>query len=263
MAKIEDTNAHMMPAHFGGMPPPTEASIYDDTSALTVFYESDEAGLADLLPEGFNLARPEVMVSMMENRGVRWMGREPYNIVAVNVAATHERFEDEGWFCLVVWENKATPILPGREQTGIPKIYGEVEAIRRFPDASARTWSHYGGHTHCELAATDIRDASTEEEQAIRDGFGSMDWFGYRYIPKTAQAGAELAQATSFPQEFKISSVEVGTPELTWTPPPLYKNATQFHIIATMAALPIKRFTRPAILMDAAAHLLGHKARVL
>ena len=97
----------------------------------------------------------------------------------------------------------------------------------------------------------------------VREGFSSMDWFGYRFIPKTGAAGAELAQATLFPQGFEISRVEMGEPALAWTPPPLHKNPTQAHIISTLAALPNQGFTRPAILMDARAILHGEKARLL
>ena len=263
MAEYHDTHSYMMPAHFGGGEVPDEASIYDDTTGLTVFYRSDADALASLLPPGFTLREPEVMASTMENRGVRWMGGEPYNIVSVNVATNWDKEDLPGWFCLVVWENRATPILPGREQTGIPKIYGEVEGIRRYPDGTARTWSHYGGHTHCEFAVSDIREASADEFKQVADEFGSMDWFGHRFIPTTGLGGSELNQATLFPQGFEITKVELGTPELTWTPPPLHKNPTQAHIVGTLAAMPILEYTRPAVIMDATAVRKGHEARVL
>jgi hypothetical protein len=261
MATIDDNHAYLMPAHFGGQVPDGQPTIYDDTTALTVFYTSDPDALASLLPEEFELNEPEIMVSMMENRGVRWMGGEPYNIVAVNVSARHGNIV--GWYSLVVWENKATPIIPGREQTGIPKIFGEVESIRRYPDATARSWSHYAGHTHVDLAVSGVRTASSEEEALIRDGFSTMDWFGYRYIPKTGLTGAESAQAILFPQSFEISRVEVGEPSLSWSVPPLHKNPTQAHIIGALAAMPIREYSRPAVILDARAILHGEKARVL
>ena len=263
MASFADDHSYMMPAHFGGRVALDEASVYDDTTALTVFYESDPDALAALLPTGFSLDRPEVMVSMMENRGVRWMGGEPYNIVSVNVAARWDAEDLSGWYCLVVWENKATPILPGREQTGIPKIFGEVEALRVYPDASARTWSHYGGHTHCELSATGLRDASEAETASLVERFAEMDWFGHRFIPTTGMGGAALNQATLFPQSFEITDVKLGEPSLEWTPPPLHKNPTQAHIIGTLAALPITRFAGPAVMMRAKAILRGNAARIL
>ena len=263
MARFLDSHSYMMPAHFGGRVHDGEPSIYDDTRALTVFYRSDADGLAALLPAGFSLDRSEVMVSMMENRGVRWMGGEPYNIVSVNVAARWDAEDLPGWYCLVVWENCATPILPGREQTGIPKIFGEVEGIREYPDGSARSWSHYGGHTHCEFEVTGLRDASEAEASKLREDFGTMDWFGHRFIPVTGMGGAALNEATLFPQSFDITAVKLGEPGLTWTPPPLHKNPTQAHIVGTLAALPIEAFTAPAILMDAKAILRGNEARVL
>ena len=265
MAEIRDDHQYMMPAHFGGMPGPRQAGVYHDTRALTAFYETDEAALQALLPPGFVVARPEVMVSVMENRGVEWMGGEPYDILAVNAAARFEGGEDriEGWFSLVVWENKATPILPGREQTGIPKVFGEVEAIRFDGDRTeARTWSHYGGHTHCELHATGLRPATDEEAGLVRGGFGRMEWLGHRYIPAPVQ-GATLSEATLFPQEFEIGEVMVGGCEVFWSPPPLHKNPTQAHIVAQLAALPDRGPARPAVWMQTKCILRGDQARVL
>ncbi|RIJ20809.1 hypothetical protein D1224_14120 [Henriciella barbarensis] len=263
MPNFDDTLAYMMPHHFGGQPLSGEPTIYDDTTALTIFYESDEERLASFLPGGFSLRQNEVMVSMMENRGVRWMGSEPYNIVAVNIAARWEAEGIDGWYCLVVWENRATPILPGREQTGIPKIFGEVEALRRFPDATVRTWSHYGGHTHCEILASDVCVATPEQRANVEAEFKSMNWFGFRFIPATNAAGAALAQPTLFPQEFKVRHVETGTPSLQWSAPAMHKNPTQAHIVASLRSLPIAGYTRPAVIMQARADLRGDLARVL
>lgn len=263
MASIESDKVYMMPAHFGGRVPDGQPAIYDETRAVTVFYESDAAALQSLLPSGFELDRPEIMVSMMENRGVRWMGGEPYNIVAVNVAARWKKDELPGWFSLVVWENKTAPILSGREQTGVPKIFGEVEMIREYPDASARTWAHYGGHTFCEFCVENIVEADGEVAAMVQRDFGRMNWFGHRFIPKTNQCGGELSQAVLFPQEFEITRIRTGTPDLSWSPTPLHKNPTQAHIIATFASIPVQKYSRPAVLMDAKAVLRGDQAKVL
>ena len=265
MAEIRDDQQYMMPAHFGGQPGPRQASTYHDTQALTAFYRTDRDALQALLPEGFAVTEPEVMVSMMENRGVEWMAGEPYDIVAVNAAARFEGGADrvEGWFSLVVWENKATPILPGREQTGIAKIYGEVERLRFSGDRSeARSWSHYGGHTHCEMHATGLRAATDDEAALVRGGFGRMDWMGHRFVP-AAQGGAALSEAVLFPQEFEIGEVMLGECEVAWTPPPLYKNPTQAHIVAGLAALPNEGAARPAVFMRTKCILRGDQVRVL
>ena len=265
MAQIRDDHQYMMPAHFGGMPGRREAGIYHDTRALTAFYETDAQALQAVLPPGYVVDRPEVMVSVMENRGVDWMGGEPYDILAVNASARFEGEEDrlEGWFSLVVWENKATPILPGREQTGIPKIYGEVEAIRLNGERTeARTWSHYGGHTHCELHATNLREATPQEASTVRSGFGRMEWLSHRYIPAPG-SGASLSEAMLFPQEFEIREVMVADCEVSWSPPPLHKNPTQAHIVAQLAELPNHGAARPAVWMQTKCILRGDEARVL
>ena len=47
-------------------------------------------------------------------------------MTTVGVSYRHESEAITGSYALVVWESKATPILGGREQTGIPKIFADV-----------------------------------------------------------------------------------------------------------------------------------------
>lgn len=265
--KPYDSNAfYSMPAHFGGVPGGMTSTTYWDTDTVSVFYETDEAALSKLLPPGFQLSRPEVMIAAMMNRGVEWMGGEPYNILAVNVPCTFRGKAETvaGWFSLVVWEDNATPIISGRENTGIPKIPSEIEDFR-FHQNQMRTWAHSNGHTFCDLHLTDIRTASAEEEKSIEGDYKNMNWMGWRYIPKVgAVGGAALSQATLFPQEFYPSSVSIATGKVSWSIPPKWKLPTQHHIIAQIAALPVGKALSPAVVLRNAKNVLrGDLARVL
>jgi hypothetical protein len=239
--------------------------IYRDTMSASIWYASDGEALQHLLPQGYTLGSAQIMVSVVMNRGVEWMGGEPYNIVSVNVPATFSGKQDQvsGWYSLVVWENNAIPILPGREGTGIPKIYGEVEDFR-FMGSEMRTWAHLAGHTFCNLHFTELAEATTEERAFIDSAFARMEWMAWRYIPRTGPSGgAELSQATLFPQEFISKRVRLGKATIEWSIPPLWQNPTQQHIIASLANLPVGEPMGPAVIMEAENILRADQARVL
>ncbi len=263
--KILDNHIYMMPAHFGGRPGGMTSTIYHDTLSATLRYKTDRTALEALIPDGFELAAPEIMVSAIMNRGVEWMAGEAYNIVAVNAPVTYRDVSQtiSGWYSLVVWENKTTPILTGREQTGIPKIYAEVEDFR-FLNDEMRSWVHYAGHSFCDLHFSNIREATPQERAEIDGEFKSMNWMAWRYIPDPGESGGTaLSQATIFPQEFESSRVRLADAQCIWSMPPIWKNPIQAHIIARIEALPIKKTVGPAIIMNAKNILRGDLARVL
>lgn len=260
--RFSEEHRYLMPAHFGGQAGDGAATTYWDTVSATIRYRTEREALAALIPDAYTLRAPELMVSAMMNRGVEWMGGEPYNILSVNAPVTHRAEGIEGWYSLVVWENKATPILPGREQTGIPKIYGEVEDFRFLGD-EMRTWAHYGGHSFCDMHFTGLAEASANERAAIDGEFAKMNWMAWRYIPNTGVAGAKLSHATIFPQEFESTQVRLGKCAIEWSVPPPWKNPTQAHIIGALKALPVGEAVGPAIIMNAKNILRGDLAREL
>ncbi len=265
MADLRDDCSYMMPAHFGGQPGGMPAQVYERTVSATVRYETDAQALQALLPPGMRLDRGEVMVSAMMNAGTNWMAGEPYNILAVNAPATYHGKKETvtGWFSLVVWENNTVPVLPGREQTGIPKIHGEIEDFR-FSGDEMRTWAHRSGQTFCNLHFTRLGEAAPDHAQAIEDEFAKMAWLGWRYIPNTgATPGAALSHATIFPQEFTDMSIRTGSASIVWAVPEPWQNVTQHHVIAQLAALPVGKPVGPAVVMEARNVLRGDKARAL
>jgi hypothetical protein len=257
---------YMMPAHFGGRPGGGVATTYWDTDTASVFYETDSDQLKRLLPSGFTLDRGEIMVASMMNRGVEWMGGEPYNILAVNVPATYRGKRDtvSGWFSLVVWENNTKPILTGRENTGIPKIPGQIEDFRFMGD-EMRMWAHDTGHTFLDMHLTGVKEASPSAKASLQDQYQMMQWMGWRYISAIGpEGGAALSEPTLYPQEFQLKSVMLGTGSIEWHVPPQWRMPTQHHIIAQLAALPILPSEKPAVVLKNAKNILrGDLARVL
>lgn len=74
---------------------------------------------------------PELNISSGQFREINWMAGGAYNFIqaSIPVRFNGKRDQLEGNFVLVIWESKTAPILGGREQIGMPKIYVDIEDL--------------------------------------------------------------------------------------------------------------------------------------
>ena len=124
MFRLEDNKCYTMPPYFGGWDfDPDSRSCYGDTITLVFSYTTDGNRLSDYVPEGFELIKPALSVWYQQCRQVDWMAGSGYNLVNVSVpvrfSGEHDRIE--GDLVLVMWENRTTPILMGRD-LGYPRF---------------------------------------------------------------------------------------------------------------------------------------------
>jgi len=111
-----------MPAHFGGTPGGGLFNLqYDDVTGIDIGYLTDGDMLARYVPDAFEITEPVISISYQKCCGVQWMGGGHYSLIALMTPARHVASGTEGAFVLVIWENKAAPILGGREETGMPR----------------------------------------------------------------------------------------------------------------------------------------------
>jgi len=260
MFRFEDDKCYRMPAHFGGGAyDPAAKATYRDVTTLAYSYTTDGRQLADLLPEGFELLRPELIVQYQQCREVDWMAGSYYNLiwVAAPVRFRGRRDELEGTFALVVWENKTTPILTGN-MMGIPKIYSDVEDLHVLGE-KYRSSASYEGSTFLEVEMIREQPMGEQELKALH---GDLNSFGWLHIPKIGGPGAELSVPTFFPMRFEPSSGWTGRGTLRWTELTWEQNPMQWHIIRALASLPMLELA-PAALMKGQMILADAKGRVL
>ena len=241
MFKFADNQNYLMPAHFGGYEGQPQSTIYHDVTSIVVTYETDRALLEQYIPEAFAVMEPVLAISYAANRRVDWMSGGNYNLIGVTVPVTYTHRQErlEGGFALVVWENKATPILPGREITGIPKIFANIEEHHQQGDRLF-TNASYDGSEFLSLELQKTKKMSLEELAFTNQTFGKYNWFGWRYIPNLGKPGAALSHATLYPQEFVIQEAWTGQGQVHWQALTVEQNATQAHIIFALSQLPIK-----------------------
>ncbi|RPI45470.1 MAG: acetoacetate decarboxylase [Betaproteobacteria bacterium] len=243
MFKLSEDCSYSMPAHFGGTEGVAGPWTYAEVTSILVSYETDRDQLSRYVPEGFEVTQPVLLVLYQMCRGVEWMAGGHYNLIAVNVpvAYVHGQERIEGQFALVVWENKACPILGGREQTGIPKIFANIEDHRQFGDKRF-TNASYEGLAFLGVDFEIKRTMSPGELKSMHTQVGKLNWFGWRYIPNIGRPGSALSHATLYPLENVLTAGWSGEGEVHWQAPTWQQHPAQAHIIRALSELPIKGY---------------------
>ena len=261
--KFEDDYRYMMPAHFGGMKYITTTTTYRDVTNLIIQYRTERDAIEPYVPEALEITDPILTVAFVMNRGVEWMAGGVYNLVAVNVPVRFDGKVDhvEGGFSLVVWENKVTPILPGREATGIPKIGATIEDAR-YLFGRWMAEAAYEGNTFLEMSLTEGDEMPAAVIDEVNRTSQESHWLGWRYIPNVSGPGAALNHPTTFPQGMVIKSARLCTGTIRWQALSWEQAPTQAHITRALASMPVLEVTA-AFVTRGESMLLGDKAREL
>lgn len=241
----DDGLTRRMPAHFRQWPPSGGGVCpYDDCTTIEIRYLTDEQILRQYVPEEFSIIRPLVMVMYEKCSGVQWMGGSQYSLITVSVPVQYSAVKEpvEGVYHLVLWEDKAEPILGGREEAGMPKIFADIPEYRRMGDTLSVNASHEG-RTFFAMELAIVREYTTEELAAINANNGRVVQFGWRYIPKVGPyPGPALSEATYYPVDNAYTAASACMGTVTWAVPTRQQHSTQYDIIAALAALPVREF---------------------
>ena len=260
MFKFEDNKCYRMPAHFGGgvFDPDARACVHDAVS-IQLSYTTDGDRLADYLPEGFELRKPELSIVYQQLGQVDWLAGSGYNLiwVAAPVRFNGQRDQMEGDFALVVWENKTTPILTGREM-GVPKIYADIEDLQILGE-TYRTRASYESSTFLQMEMTRQDPLGELQVKALQ---GDINVLGWRYVQKIGGPGAEVSQPTLFPMRSEPDSAWMGRGTIQWTQLKWEQNPMQWWIIKALAELPIIEMA-PVTMTRGRQFLMDSRGRVL
>ncbi len=260
MFRCEDNKCYRMPAQFwNNIVDPAGETCYHDATSILFSYATDGNRLSEYLPEGFTLLKPELSVSYQQVRQCDWLAGSGYNLVWVSVpvrfSGEHDRLD--GGFALVVWENKTTPILTGRDN-GMPKVFADVEDLKIVGN-SFRTVASYEGNTFLRLEMTGAEPMDEQQVKALPSHLNSLGW---RYLSKMGGCGAEVSQPVVYPMRMETDSAWTGRGTLQWTELTWEQNPTQWLCIKALAELPMIEMA-PATMMKGRQILIDAKGRVL
>lgn len=243
MFRLQDDFTYAMPVHFGGNKFDAGAKGTLREMGFIINYETDRAQLENYIPEEFELRAPEITVGFSQYTECVYLDGRGYNVVSVSAPVRFHGRKDQldGTYMLVMWENKATPILTGREQTGVPKIYADI-ILQAIPPRY-RTTASYEGNPFLIMDFDATDPIMGQELDSMKAQMQSRDMIGWRYIPKVGAPGAELSQFILFPTSLELESAQAGNGSLKWIEQEPGQNLQQSHIINSLASLPMKKVT--------------------
>ena len=241
--QLKADQVYKMPVHFGGNPFYPVRTVYGDMTGISIEYETDPEALLEYIPEDFELLKPLVNVGYANCRDVDWMAGGEYRLIQVT-APVEFRGNNEGlkgFYALVIWEDKACPILGGREEDGMPKLFADIPCERHVGDHWF-TGASYESHTFLKLDFWRQNQLGEKDTAAINEN-PKINFFGWRYLPNLGRGGATLSHLTFYPQENHVKQVWTGEGKIEWTCLSQEQHPLQWHIIHALAKLPVVKYT--------------------
>jgi hypothetical protein len=242
---------------------PNGLSFNGDWSRVTtvgVAFRTDADAVAALLPPGFVPADdPIVRFQCHFNTDFGWLAGRGYHFAEVLFAARFEGEQDqiEGDFVSVMWESKPDPAIPGREEIGLPKIFGTIPDLEDVQKGDGNTYMEisWEGFKFLELELTGLElkpwpSAAEEGAESTKVGLGSSKGrhrMYYKYIPRTGEWGAADAEYVTYspPSNYEAKPLESwsGTGSVRFNPSTWEDLPTMAHIVNRLAALPCHEVT--------------------
>lgn len=250
--KFQDGYIYKMPVHFGGSQFYQCSVVHGDMFCIIVQYKTDPEALLQYLPEVFDLCEPIITVQYSNCREVEWMSNGEYRLIQISIPVKYKSKSEEisGEYALVVWENKTCPIIGGREEDGVPKIFAEIAHERHVGDH----WFTTASYESCTFLQIDINkknELSPEDISKMNEN-SKINLFGWRYLPNIGKGGAALSHPTLYPQEMHIKQAWNGEGSVRWNKLTFEQHPLQHYIIQALADLPVIGYTNSIVLKGTA-----------
>lgn len=232
----------------------------ESSETISVRFKSSRTYLENLLPAGFAFTSPgtlcEASISCTTLDGMAWLGGGGYNhcglyIHGVNYTK-HDGSKLFGTFLAVLFENLTDPIVTGREELGMPKLYSDIAA--QVDSDEATVILEWRGTRFGEIRVSGLAKAQapatngepTERTPGPPPPPPEQGLFTHRYVPAVGRPGeADADYAVLFPnsnatkgspeaQTLSSSTATVSFDECDWQSLP-----TLHHVAKGLADMPI------------------------
>lgn len=260
--KLRDDYVYKMPVHFGGYPFYPVRTEYRDMLIIILKYETKPEALLQYIPEDFELQEPVVAIQFSNSRDVDWMSGGEYRLIQTTAPVKYLGNPEGlcGDYALVIWENKTCPIIGGREEDGVPKLFADIASERHVGDH----WFTAASYESCTFLTIDFQKKGELSQKDIGkiNEHPKVNLFGWRYMPNLGKGGATLSHATLYPQEMVAKQSWVGEGSVRWTQLTPEQHPSQSHIIKALAELPLVKYT-DAMMIKSSARLNVGDSKIL
>lgn len=235
-----------MPALFGRQPGPRQRPDRNEgypakgasTLASWVVARADANALKTLLPVGFTLAEPLLIVEAVSLSNLPWLAGRGYEMLMVSVPVTYKNgdLEQQGRLELVTWEDCPDAILSGREELGWNKVYADTMKRHSGNDGkSVRYIASWGGTRFFDMEIT------LKCLPGIPGSWRKGPLMHYRVLPRTGAWGElEVEQVTAAPAMVPLTSMRSlkgGIGCFRFYPATFEQLPTLAHVVNRLAAI--------------------------
>ncbi|KKK11821.1 FAD binding domain protein [Aspergillus rambellii] len=253
-----------MPIAFGPMPGPrqTHLGVPRDGSKSTfttasIKFKTSRTLLQNLFPpdrQGWRFSSPDTIAyasfSQTTLDKMEWLGGSGYKHIGLYIHGVEYVKKDgsvvKGSYLPILFESLTDPIVSGREELGMPKLYTSVDVYRRATSYRIRTgWQGalWGNFLLENLVEVDPSSATGGISGEADEGI-----LAYKYLPKSGRANKNIpaeeypifdpfseAVPTPRPQRmFTTTQASFQIDPLDWEQLP-----TLHHVISRLAELPV------------------------
>lgn len=262
-------NPHMywrQPIVFGPMPGPRQDHYGNDRAVkslqstfmtASIKFKTSATLLQNLFPtDRYSFISPSSVArasfSQTTLNGMDWLGGGGYRHIGLYIHGVQYKKENgevlKGTYMPILFESLADPIVSGREELGMPKLYTAIDIHERSKSYRLQTswqgavWGHF-----------ELEDLEDQDPAADKGTIGGEDDDGilvYRYMPKVGksfkgEAEAEYPIVVPHAQESKVvpskvtrlrrtKNAKVEINGLDWDALP-----TLHHVVSRLAEIPI------------------------
>jgi len=215
---------------------------YGKVTALSVSFLSERDAVGDCLPEPFRPdEEPVVSVTMQKCEDVDWLAGRGYCLVGVDAAAVFDGQRDRdvhGGYCIVIWEDMCEPILGGRDHSGVPKVFADIDFVQSDDDAWECRVSRFS-HPIVSMSARDLKPLDREACDGLEEARRNATWMNYKYFPRLENDGADVSYATVYPSSGQCEAAWSGEGTVRFNTATFRQVPTQHEFINLLAALPV------------------------
>lgn len=160
---------------------------YTQVEVLAFQYMTDAEALAELLPRHYQLGKePLVTVFFSENNGVSFMAGGGFRTATFMVEARFDGERDHvtGDYILVMFESQAwPPIIGGREDVGVPKLFADISSIKLLPNGHLRCEASFWGHLLFGLDVPPLKGQIGVMRALTARQINARPMLAHKYIP--------------------------------------------------------------------------------
>lgn len=200
-----------MPIAFGPMPGPRQnhhghprSGEHSTFTTASIRFKTSRTALQNLFPpgkSGYSFKSPGTFAyasfSQTTLNKMEWLGGSGYNHIGLYIHGVQYQKPDgttvTGTYMPILFENLADPIVSGREELGMPKLYSAIDVFRRDESYSIKT--SWQGAPWGTFTLTGLKGVDPLSEAGSISGEADDGILVHRYIPAVGRENKGKAEA--------------------------------------------------------------------